>query len=92
LGGFILSLEDTSLKLKFAPHFDREAPIELPICEPLLVRLIENVGPLPSGFIYNLPRFEAEKLIRRKKATAVGMLGVMPDLTLTEDEVAEAGI
>jgi hypothetical protein len=74
-------------------HYDRTTPIELPICEPLLVRLTDDIGILPAGsLIYSLPRFEAEKLIMRRLATAVGTLGVMADLTLTEDEFAEAGI
>lgn len=61
--------------------------------EPLLIRLLEPIGLLPAGsFVYELPRFESERLIMRRKATAVGNLGMMADITLTEDELAEAGI
>ena len=78
------------MNLHFAPHYDRT--IELPINDPLLIRLTEDVGNLPSGFVYELPRFEAERLILRRKATAVGTLGVFADLTLTDQECAEAGL
>ena len=78
------------MNLHFAPHYDRT--IELPITDPLLIRLTESVGNLPSGFVYELPRFEAERLIIRRKATAVGTLGTIADLTLTEQECAEAGL
>lgn len=77
------------MNLHFAPHFDRTT-IELPITDPLLIRLTEDVGNLPSGFVYELPRFEAERLIMRRKATAVGTLGTIADLTLTEQECLEA--
>ena len=66
----------------------KQAPIE----ESLLIRLTEDVGKLPAGFTYELPRFEAERLIMRRKATAVGTLGTMADLTLTQDECEDAGI
>jgi hypothetical protein len=78
------------MQLKYAPHYDRT--IEFPINDPLLIRLTENVGKLPAGFVYELPRFEAVSLIHRRKATAVGNIGVMADLTLTEDELQEAGL
>jgi hypothetical protein len=78
------------LNLHFAPHYDRT--IELPIADPLLIRLTESVGNLPSGFVYELPRFEAERLIMRRKATAVGTLGTIADLTLSDLECREAGL
>ena len=77
------------MKLQFPEHYDRK--IEFPITESLLIRLVENVGLLPAGHVYEIPRFEAERLILRRKATAVGKLGTMPDLTLTEAEFAEVG-
>jgi hypothetical protein len=67
----------------------KEDELELP---PLLIRLTTDAGKLPSGLIYALPRFEAERLIMRRLATAVGTLGILPDLTLSEEELAEAGI
>jgi hypothetical protein len=73
------------------PDTEPRTPSDDPL-EPLLIRLTEPVGNLPSGFTYSLPRFESEILIMRRKATAVGTLGVMADLTLTEDECAEADI
>jgi hypothetical protein len=73
-------------------HYDRTTPIELPLTEPLLVRLTADVGKLPTGFVYSLPRSLAELLVLHRLATAVGTLGVIPDITLTEDEVAEVGI
>jgi hypothetical protein len=80
------------MKLKFAPHHDRAEPIVLPLCEPLLIRLTEDVGKLPAGFVYELPRFEAERLLHKRKAVAVGSIGTMADLSLTEDECEEAGL
>ena len=59
------------------------------LTEPLLVRLTTDTGKLSSGYIYSLPRRLAELLILHKLATAVGSLGILPDLTLTEDELAE---
>lgn len=78
------------MNLKFPKHY-QSTPIEFPL-EPLLIRLIEDVAVLPAGFIYELPAFEAHRLIARRKATAVGRLGTMPDVTLTEQECAEAGL
>jgi hypothetical protein len=78
------------LKLKFAPHY-KSTPVEFPL-EPLLIRLTEDVGPLPAGFTYELPAFESRRLIARRKAVAVGRLGTIPDVKLTEDECREAGL
>jgi len=59
----------------------------------MLIRLTEDVGKLPSGFVYELPAFEAQRLIARRMATAVGNFrGILPDLVLTEDECQEAGL
>lgn len=58
--------------------------------EPLLVRLLVDVGKLPAGFTYALPAYEAQRLIARRMATAVGSLGQTADLELTEDELEEA--
>jgi hypothetical protein len=60
--------------------------------EPILILLREPVGLLPAGFTYEIPRFEAERLIHRRVATAVGKLGTIPDLTLSDQECVEAGI
>jgi hypothetical protein len=62
------------------------------LAEPLLVRTTQDVGKLPAGFIYNLPRLTAQLLIGKRLGIAIGSLGVMADLTLTEDECIEAGI
>lgn len=80
------------MKLKFAPRYDRKTPIDLLTVKPLLIRLTEDVGKLPAGFVYELPRFEAERLIARRVATAVGKLGTIADISLTEAECREAGI
>jgi len=77
------------MRLKFAPHYEPRT-IELPICEPLLCRLTEDVGNLPAGFTYELPRFETERLIARRKATAVGAIDTVPDLVISEDDYALA--
>lgn len=81
------------MKLRFPPKIER-AVLEPSFyaSHPLLIRLSEDVGKLPSGFVYELPRFEAERLIARRKATAVGSVGVIADLVLTEDECVEAGL
>jgi hypothetical protein len=73
-------------KMDNTPRTPSDDPLE-----PLLIRLTEDVSVLPKGFIYSLPRFDAEILIMRRKAVAVGKLGMMADITLTEDELAEAG-
>jgi hypothetical protein len=62
------------------------------LTEPLLIRTIENCGLLPKGFVFEIPRFEAERLIMRRKAIAVGTINTLPDLTLTEDDCIEAVI
>jgi hypothetical protein len=54
--------------------------------------MLEPVGKLPAGYVYELPAFEATKLIHRRVATAVGSLGTMPDVALTEQECSEAEI
>jgi hypothetical protein len=73
------------------PDTEPRTPSDDPL-EPLLIRLMEPVGNLPSGFTYSLPRFESEILIMRRKAVAVGSQGVIPDIVLTESELQEAGI
>lgn len=80
------------MKLKYPPHY-KSRPIKFPL-EPLLIRLTEDVGVLPAGpgFTYELPAFEAHRLIARRKAVAVGRLGALPDVTLNEQECLEAGI
>jgi hypothetical protein len=70
------------------PDTEPRTPSDDPL-EPLLIRLLEPIGNLPSGFTYSLPRFESEILIMRRKAVAVGKLGTIPDLVLSEDELAE---
>jgi hypothetical protein len=62
------------------------------LTEPILVRLLEDVPPLPKGLVYSLPAYEATRLIYRRVATAVGSLSVLPDITLSEQECAEAGL
>ena len=90
-GLFIFYLE-AILKLRYPPRYNRAVAINLESTEPLLVRLIEEIGKLPAGFTYELPRFEAERLIARRAAIAVGNLGVIPDISLSEQECAEAGL
>lgn len=76
------------MKLHFCDQ-SREL-IEIPITEPLLVRLTEDVGKLPAGFTYEVPRFEAERLIARRKAIAVGRLGTIADVVISEDDIDAA--
>jgi len=78
------------MHLKFPTHYDRT--IELPIADPLVIRLNEDIGPLRAGLLCSLPAYEATRLVRRRMATVVGTLGVMADLTLTEDELAEVAL
>jgi len=84
-----LNRQGDRLKIKFAPHFEPRNPSEF-LEEPLLVRLTEDMGLLPANFTYHLPRFEAERLIARRKATAVGTLDTAPDLVIDEDDFALA--
>jgi len=58
----------------------------------LVVRPLEQVGNLPPGLSYELPERIALGLIMRRKAQAIGSLGALADLTLTEEECREAGI
>jgi len=73
------------------PDLTPRQPTEL-LTESLLIRLTESVGKLPAGFVYELPAFEGVRLVHRRLATVVGSVGVLPDLTLTEDECFEAGL
>jgi hypothetical protein len=71
------------------PDTEPRTPSDAPL-EPLLIRLLEPIGLLPAGsFVYELPRFESEILIMRRKAVVQGKLGTIPDLVLSEDELAE---
>lgn len=54
--------------------------------EPLVLRLLSDYGKLPSGFCYSLPLHATWLILRRRIGVAVGTLGALPDLTLTEDE------
>ena len=80
------------MKLHFPEHFEPREPSErLEILEqPLLVRLTADVGKLPAGFVYQLCRDEATRLIMQRKATAVGSLAAVPDLVISEDDFALA--
>jgi len=62
------------------------------ITELLLVRLTENVGRMPAHLTYELPAYEALRLIHRRKAHAVGTLGTVADLVLDEHDCTEAGL
>lgn len=59
---------------------------------PLLhIRLTENVGLLPAGFVVLVPHDEAIRLIARRKATAVGRYREQTaDIALTEEEYDQA--
>ncbi len=57
---------------------------------PIHIRLTENVGLLPAGFVVLVARDEAYRLIARRKATAVGALRQTADLELTEVEYEHA--
>lgn len=74
------------MNLKFPKHY-KATPIDFPL-EPLLIKLEQSVGLLPGGYIFEIPRYEALRLIRHRKATAVGKLGTIADATLTEQEYA----
>lgn len=62
------------------------------VIEPLVIRLTADVGKLPEGFTYSLPRFQAERLLARRVAIVCGNLHTIPDVALTEEECQEAGI
>ncbi len=61
---------------------------------PMHIRLTEDVGLLPAGFVVLVSRDEAIRLIARRKATAVGSLRRQSaDITLTtQDERRQVGI
>lgn len=73
------------------PDYTPRIPSE-PLTQQLLIRLTESVGLLPAGYVYELPAFEAHRLIARRKAIVVGSVGTIADLVLGELEVQEAGI
>lgn len=80
------------MKLRYPPRCKRTTPMNLTPTEPMLIRLTEDVGKLPAGFVYFLPRFESEILIMRRKAVAVADLAATADIKLTELECREAGL
>lgn len=54
---------------------------------PLLhIRLTENVGLLPAGFVVLVPYDEAIRLIARRKATALNYRNQTADLSLSPEE------
>jgi hypothetical protein len=54
---------------------------------PITVRLTEDVGLLPAGFVVLVARHEAFRLIARGKATAVGAYRQQSaDVVLNEEE------
>ena len=57
---------------------------------PIHIRLTEDCGSLPQGFVFLVPREEAIRLIARRKATAVGSLKSTPDLVVTADVMEAA--
>lgn len=57
---------------------------------PIHIRLTENVGLLPAGFVVLVARDEAYRLIARRKATALNYRNQTADLTLTEEEYDHA--
>jgi len=58
---------------------------------PMLIRLTEDVGRLPAGFTYALSAFEAQRLIARRKAVALGGYKQQSaDLALSEEEYEAA--
>lgn len=60
----------------------------------ILIRLVDDVPPLPKGFTYQMPELEAMAPVRRRKAEIVGSFrGVVADLVLTDDdELREMGL
>jgi hypothetical protein len=72
------------------PDTSPRTPSEF-LTEPLLIRLTESVGKLPTGFIYELPRTLALALIHARHATAVGTFGPA-DITPTEQECIDADL
>jgi hypothetical protein len=56
----------------------------------LLVTLTEDVGRLPKGLVYRLPRSISLALIQRRAATPVASLDAFPDLDVSTDEELEA--
>jgi hypothetical protein len=57
---------------------------------PIHIRLTEDVGLLPAGFVVLVARDEAYRLIARRKATAVGALRQTADLHLSQAEYDHA--
>jgi hypothetical protein len=54
---------------------------------PMHIRLTEDVGLLPAGFVVLVPHEEAIRLIARRKATAVGAYRQQSaDVVLTEED------
>ncbi|HTV81610.1 MAG TPA: hypothetical protein VME18_03080 [Acidobacteriaceae bacterium] len=58
---------------------------------PMHIRLTEDVGLLPAGFVVLVPREEAVRLIARRKATAVDAYRQQSaDLVLSQSEYEKA--
>lgn len=62
-------------------------PVTLPLTQPLLIRLRQDIGHVPAGITVELPKPEALSLIRRGHASVVGDLNATPALYVSEDDV-----
>jgi len=67
-------------------------PFELGNTAPLLVNLSSDHAGLLAGLVYQLPADFACYLIANRKAIPVADLNAFADVTLTEQELADAGL
>jgi hypothetical protein len=78
------------LNLHFADQ-TREL-IELPLTEPLLIRLTEDVGNVPAGITLELPCIEARALVRRGLGHIIGSLDAQAQIVMDEDDTEQSGL
>ena len=67
-------------------------PDDVEIIPPLVIRLTQSVGKLPTGAALQLPLNVSSLLLVRRLAQPVANFGTEPDLVLDEDDMAHAGI
>jgi hypothetical protein len=61
--------------------------IELPLTQPIVIRLTEDLGKLPAGLSYHLPYELTLFLVRQRLADVIGDLTIVADVTVSEDDL-----
>ncbi|MGA7524642.1 MAG: hypothetical protein WBW84_19485 [Acidobacteriaceae bacterium] len=66
--------------------------IELPLTEPLLIRLTEDVAKVPAGITLELSNIEARALVRRGLAQVIGSLTAQAQIVMDDDDMERSGL